>query len=369
MRILVATDAWPPQVNGVVQTYRRLRDEVAAFGAELLFLTPDDFRRVTCPGYPEIQFALPSRRRAVARIDELAPDFIHIATEGPVGWMARGYCLRNRRSFTTSYHTKFPEYASAWLRVPKSWTYSVLSRFHAPSLGIMVATASLAVDLSERGFQRLMPWSRGVDHDLFRPRKDRIFGRQAPVFLYAGRVSREKNIEAFLDVDLPGVKAVVGGGPHLEFLKRRYPDVIFTGKKTGEDLARHYASADVFVFPSQTDTFGLVLLEAMACGLPIAAYPVTGPIDVVANGRSGVLDWNLAVAARAALELKKADARAHGLTFTWENAARLFLDNIRRAHERADTQSVVCACADRSRRPAPDTSSLSRALLTRKVSI
>ena len=369
MRILVATDAWPPQVNGVVQTYRRLRYEVAAFGAELLFLTPDDFRRVTCPGYPEIQFALPSPGRAAARIHELEPDFIHIATEGSVGWMTRGYCLRNRRPFTTSYHTKFPEYASAWLRVPKSWTYSILSRFHAPSVGIMVATASLAADLSERGFHRLMLWSRGVDHDLFRPREDRIFGREAPVFLYAGRVSREKNIEAFLDADLPGVKAVVGGGPHLEYLKRRYPDVIFTGKKTEEDLACHYASADVFVFPSQTDTFGLVLLEAMACGLPIAAYPVTGPIDVVSNGRSGVLNWDLATGARMALELKKADARAHALTFTWKNAARLFLDNIHRAHERADTRNVGCAYADRGRRSAPDTSNFSRTLLTREVSI
>ena len=367
MRILVATDAWHPQVNGVVQTYRRLQQEVAALGSELVFLTPDDFHRVTCPGYPEIQFAVPSRRRAAARIGALAPDFIHIATEGPVGWMARGYCLQSGRPFTTSYHTKFPEYAAAWLWIPKPWTYRLLSRFHAPSLGIMVATASLAEDLSQRGFGRLMSWSRGVDQDLFRPREDRIFGHDRPVFLYAGRVSREKNIEAFLDADLPGVKAVVGGGPHLDILRRRYPDVIFTGKKIGEDLARHYASADVFVFPSKTETFGLVLLEAMACGLPVAAYPVTGPIDIVAEGRSGVLDWDLAQAARRALELNKSNARAHALTFTWENAARLFLENIHQAHERAGKQSPEHAVAERSPRPASDPSILSRVFLTRKV--
>lgn len=352
MRILVATDAWHPQVNGVVQTYQRLAAEASLLGAEIVFLTPEHFRGVTCPGYREIRFAIPSRRRAAEIMEELKPDFIHIATEGPVGWMARGYCRRRGRPFTTSYHTKFPEYAEAWLAIPRAWTYALLARFHRPSLGVMVATASLAADLRERGFHRLVPWSRGVEADRFRPREDRLFGTASPVFLYAGRVSREKNIEAFLDADLPGQKAVVGDGPHLAYLQRRYPSVIFTGMKTGEDLARHYASADVFVFPSRTDTFGLVLLEAMASGLPVAAFPVTGPLDVVEHGRSGILDDDLRAAALMALKLDRADARARALAFTWQNAAQLFLDNIRLAHERVQRTDVRAkVTSDRSAAP------------------
>ncbi len=217
----------------------------------------------------------------------------------------------------------------------------------------MVATPSLAKDLSERGFSRLMPWTRGVDTDLFRPQDVRLFGSEKPVFLYAGRVSKEKNIEAFLDADLPGLKVVVGDGPHLPGLRRRYPAAIFTGLKSGADLARHYASADVFVFPSKTDTFGLVLLEAMASGLPVAAYPVTGPIDIVEHGKSGILDWDLATAARKALTLDRSAARARALEFTWSNAARLFIDNIRTANARAalTTGSSLANAGRRQGRP------------------
>ncbi|MGQ0674401.1 MAG: glycosyltransferase family 4 protein [Hyphomicrobium sp.] len=332
MRVLIATDAWHPQVNGVVRTYSRLTREADALGVQLIFLTPDQFRWVHCPGYPEIHLALPNRRRAARAIDAARPDFIHIATEGPVGWMARAYCLRHGRAFTTSYHTKFPEYAAALLSIPPAWAYGPVSRFHASSAGIMVATPSLAADLAERGFERLMPWTRGVETDLFRPQPVRLFGEEKPVFLYAGRVSKEKNIEAFLDAEFSGRKVVVGDGPHLASLERRYPDVIFTGVMAGEDLARCYASADVFVFPSRTDTFGLVLLEAMACGLPVAAYPVTGPIDVVEHGVSGFLSEDLATAATEALKLDPRDARARALRFTWGEAARLFIDNVRTAN-------------------------------------
>ena len=335
MRILVATDAWHPQVNGVVRTYARLSEEAAALGAEIVFLTPGHFRSFSCPGYPEIHLAVPSTRLAALSIENARAEFIHIATEGPVGWMTRAYCLRHRRPFTTSYHTKFPEYAAALLSVPPAWAYAPISRFHRPSAGVMVATPSLATDLSARGFSRLMPWTRGVDTELFQPRDVRLFATEAPVFLYAGRVSKEKNIEAFLDAELPGVKVVVGDGPHLPALKRRYRDAVFTGLKSGDDLAKHYASADVFVFPSQTDTFGLVILEAMACGLPVAAFPVTGPIDIVEPGKNGILDWDLALAARLALSLDPAAARARALEFTWTNTAQLFIDNVLTANARA----------------------------------
>lgn len=336
MRILIATDAWHPQVNGVVRTYQRLAEEGPSVGMEIFFLTPDDFRSLACPGYSEIRLALPDRGRAERLIDEMTPDHIHIATEGVVGFMARSYCLARGQPFTTSYHTKFPEYVSAWLPLPQRWTYAYLLHFHRPSAGVMVATPSLARELAGRGFSRLMAWSRGVDAELFRPRGERLFGMREPVFLYAGRVSREKNIEAFLDARLQGRKVVVGDGPHLPHLQRRYPSVVFTGKKTGEELARHYASADVFVFPSLTDTFGLVLLEAMASGVPVAAFPVTGPIDVVANGRSGILDADLASAAMRALALDRTEVRRHALQFSWRRTAELFLVNVRESRARAE---------------------------------
>ncbi len=334
MKILVATDAWLPQINGVVATYMRLASEAPALGASLAFLTPDDFRTVAMPMYPEIWLAVPDRRRAMEIIDAAAPDHIHIATEGPVGWMARDYCLRRGLAFTTSFHTRFPEYAAAHAGLPRSWTYAALRRFHGASAGVMVATPTLQRELAGRGFANLLPWTRGVDADLFRPRHVRLFGNDGPVFLYAGRVSREKNIEAFLDADLPGIKAVVGDGPHLKSLAERYPAARFAGCRTGEDLARHFASADVFVFPSRTDTFGLVILEALASGLPVAAYPATGPVDIVEQGVSGILDADLGAAARRAIGLDRRAARARALKFTWQRTAEMFIGNIRLARGR-----------------------------------
>ena len=335
MKILVATDAWSPQVNGVVETYRRLALELTSLGSELVFLTPDDFRTVAMPRYREIALALPSAAKAAAVIDRLAPDHIHVATEGPVGWLARAYCRRRGLPFTTSFHTRFPEYAAAHFGFPSSIVYAGMRRFHNAGAGVMVATASLRRDLVERGFRNVMPWTRGVDTEFFKPRPDRVFGTDGPVFLYVGRVSREKNIEAFLSADLPGIKAVVGDGPDLRMLAERFPDVHFAGRRTGDDLARHFASADVFVFPSRTDTFGLVILEAMASGLPVAAYPVTGPIDLIEDGVSGAVDEDIGVAARRALLLDRAQARRHALAFTWAATADMFLKNVRQARAAA----------------------------------
>jgi glycosyltransferase involved in cell wall biosynthesis len=340
MRILVATDAWHPQVNGVVRTYSRLAQEARSHGAELVFFTSAGFRTVPCPAYPGIRLAIPRARRARRAIEAAEADLIHIATEGPVGLMARAYCLRRGRPFTTSYHTKFPEYASALLGIPACWSFAAMRHFHNAAAGTMVATSSLQAELRQRGFKRLMPWTRGIDTDLFRPRAQRLFGSKRPVFLYAGRVSKEKNLAAFLSADLPGLKVVVGTGPQLPALKARFADVVFVGAKYGEELAAHYASADVFVFPSRTDTFGLVMLEAMASGVPVAAYPVTGPLDVVTNGVSGVLDEDLARAACAALELDRTKVRKDAFRFSWARTAELFIDNISSACGLAAARSV-----------------------------
>lgn len=339
MRVLVATDAWRPQVNGVVRTYERLEKEVVAQGAELAFLSPSDFRSVPCPTYPQIRLAIPDQRRADSLIDRLRPDAIHIATEGPVGWMARRYCIARARPFTTSFHTRFAEYVSSRWAVPESWSYAFLRRFHSRSAGVMVATESLRLDLHGRGFKRLLPWTRGVDTDLFRPRPVRCFG-DGPIFLYVGRVAVEKNIEAFLRLDLPGRKVVVGDGPHLDTLRRRFAEVIFTGECQGEELASYYASADVFVFPSRTDTFGMVIIEAMASGLPVAAYPVTGPRDLVVDGVSGVLSEDLGMASMRALALDPQRARARALEFSWQRAASLFLGHVRSAVGAARAQDA-----------------------------
>jgi glycosyltransferase involved in cell wall biosynthesis len=286
-----------------------------------VFFTSDGFRTIPCPAYPSIRLAIPNFRRARQAIEAAEADLIHIATEGPVGLMARAYCLRRSRPFTTSYHTKFPEYASALLGVPSCWSFAAMRHFHNSGAGTMVATPSLQAELGQRGFKRLMPWTRGVDTNLFHPRAVRIFGRDRPVFLYVGRISKEKNLEAFLSADLPGLKVVVGTGPHLPALKERFPAVWFAGPKWGEELTAHYASADVFVFPSRTDTFGLVMLEAMASG-------VTGPLDVVRSGVIGILDNDLAKAARAALELDRTKVREDAFRFSWARTAELFVANI-----------------------------------------
>lgn len=331
MRVLVATDAWRPQVNGVVRTYERLADQLAEFGVELVFLTPAEFSTVPCPTYPEIRLAIPGYHYVIERLGVIDPDAVHIATEGPIGWMARRYCMQRNIPFTTAFHTRFPEYLSGRFGIPASWIYAVQRKFHNAGAGTMVASPSLATELEARGFERLLPWTRGVDTELFRPRDCRVFGSDKPVYLYVGRVAIEKNIEAFLQLDLDGQKVVVGTGPMLSELEQRYPNVIFAGKRIGEELAEAYASADVFVFPSLTDTFGIVLIEAMASGVPVAAFPVTGPIDNVTSGVTGVLDNDLAKAARMALHLDRSVVRAHGQSYSWENAGRLFMSNIESA--------------------------------------
>ena len=325
-RILVATDAWLPQTNGVVNTYLRISERAAAFGCEIDFVTPGEFRTVPMPTYPEIPLAMTSRGAIARRVEAFAPDYIHIATEGPIGLAARSYCRRAGRPFTTSYHTRFPEYLSSRFPVPLSWGYALQRWFHNAGAGMMVATPSLAADLSARGFRNIYPWSRGIDLDLFHARSVRLFGEEK-VFLYVGRVAVEKNIEAFLTIDVPGKKVVVGGGPQLDELRRKYADVIFTGPKYGEELADHFASADVFVFPSLTETFGNVMLEALASGVPVAAYPVTGPKDVLSTD-VGAMDSDLETAAKAALDLEREKCRAHAAKYSWENCVRQFVDNI-----------------------------------------
>lgn len=344
MRILIASDASPPQVNGVVTTYARLAAELEGLGVECRFLTGSHFHTFPLPGYREIRLAIPHRRAAARLIEDASADYIHIATEGPVGWMARAYCLARRRRFTTSYHTKFPEYATKYYGVPLGLGYRLARLFHGASSGMMVATPSLKRDLESRGFKNLMSWGRGVNTDLFRPRPIRMFG-PGPVFIYVGRVAREKNLEAFLDLSLDGRKVVVGDGPHLPYLRSKYPNVTFTGVKTGEDLACCYASADVFVFPSRSDTFGLVLLEAMASGVPVAAYPVTGPVDVVVEGVGGCLDDDLSRAAKRALSIARSGVRSCTDRYAWRSVAGQFLDNIRAANRHAPQSGSRSAAA------------------------
>lgn len=327
MRILVATDAWRPQVNGVVRSLEAMSQAAQNLGAEIDFLTPRDFVSLPMPTYREISLAL-ATPRAVARRLEAGYDHIHIATEGPLGLATRAACLRLDRCFTTSFHTRFPEYIHARLGLPVGLAYAALRRFHNAGAGVMVATPSLARELSDRGFHRLLRWSRGVDHALFSPDAAEPLDFPRPLFLYAGRLAVEKNVEAFLTLDLPGTKLVAGDGPARHALEARFPDARFLGIKTSRELAALYAASDVFVFPSRTDTFGMVLLEAMACGLPVAAYPVMGPLDVIGASGAGALDEDLRAATLAALDIPRAAARAHALTFTWENCARQFLDNI-----------------------------------------
>lgn len=331
MRILVATDAWRPQVNGVVRTYERLDEELRQVGVELAFMTPNEFTTLPCPTYPEIRLAIPGYTYVIERLACAKPDAVHIATEGPIGWMTRAWCLKRGVPFITAYHTRFPEYLSQRFNVPLNWTYSGMRLFHNSAAATMVASPSLGRELEKRGFERLMPWTRGVDTQLFHPRDVRLFGSDQPVFLYVGRVAVEKNLDAFLRLDLPGRKVIVGTGPLLESLRTRYPDVVFTGKMVGEELAQCYASADVFVFPSLTDTFGIVLLEAMASGVPVAAFPVTGPVDNVIPGKTGVLDEDLRKACIAALDIDRAGIRAHAMSCDWGAAARMFLTNVESA--------------------------------------
>lgn len=294
----------------------------------MILLTPNQFRSVPCPTYPEIRLALATPRAIDRLFDVASPQAIHIATEGPLGVLARRRCQRRGLAFTTSYHTRFPEYLAARWRLPLPWSYGFLRWFHAPSRCVMVSTPSVEAVLRQQGFQRLARWSRGVDSTLFRPRGKSFLPYPRPISLYVGRVAVEKSIGDFLRLELPGTKVVVGSGPQLPLLRRRYPEAVFVGTRTGEDLARHYAAADAFVFPSRTDTFGLVLLEALACGVPVAAYPVPGPLDIIGTSGAGCLDDDLGAAVRTALSIPAEICRRHALAFSWENSAQQFLANL-----------------------------------------
>jgi len=334
VRFALVTDAWQPQVNGVARTLAALHRELASLGHEIVPLTPDLFRSIACPTDKEIRLALGAGPSLVRRLEALAPDAIHIATEGPLGFAARRYCMKRGFRFTTAYHTKYPEYLSARFGVPSSWIYAVLRRFHRPSSAIMVASETMRRELADRGFARTVPWTRGVDVALFRPGSAPALDLPRPVFLYVGRVAAEKNLAAFLELDLPGSKLVVGDGHLLPKIRRRYPKVYFTGRQEGEALVRHYASADVFVLPSRTETFGLVLLEALACGLPVAALPVPGPLDVIGDSGTGVLDWDLRAAAKAALDIPREICRSHAMRFSWRGSTQQFLSHVVPVHDR-----------------------------------
>ncbi|MDP2699640.1 glycosyltransferase family 1 protein [Thalassospira sp.] len=329
MRILIVTDAWLPQVNGVVRTLETILTELSEQGHDVRVISPDQFTTIPCPTYPEIRLALFAKRKLARMIDAMQPVAIHISTEGPLGRAARAYCLKNNLPFSTAYHTRFPEYLHARTRLPLAISYRGMRKFHAQSQSVMVATESLRDELAARGFGNLHIWSRGVDLDLFRPRPDASFGDfPKPHWLFVGRVAVEKNIGHFLDLDLPGTKFVVGDGPQLNELKQKYPKAQFLGKKTGEDLAVAFASADVFVFPSKTDTFGLVILEAMASGTPVAVFPVQGPADIVRGSKAGAINADLRQAALEALKLDRKDARALAETYSWRHSANQFLHNL-----------------------------------------
>ena len=333
MKILIATDAWHPQINGVVRSLQQVGDELGTMGVSVSFLTPQLFRTVPMPTYPEIRLSLASQRAIARQVEAFGPDHIHIATEGPIGFQMRRYCRKTKRAFTTSYHTRFPEYISARFPIPERLTYAALRWFHNGGRGVMVTTNSMRAELQARGFNNIMPWSRGVDASLFRPLPHdaadlaELRGLPKPYSLYVGRVAVEKNLDAFLSLDLPGTKIIVGDGPNRATLEARYPAARFVGVRIGAALASVYAAADVFVFPSLTDTFGIVLLEALASGVPVAAFPVTGPMDALGGSDVAVLDMDLKKAVIEALLIPRERCRAFALTKTWRESARQFLQN------------------------------------------
>jgi len=328
MRIAIVTDAWHPQTNGVVTTLNRTGECLRELGYEVMFVTPEKFRTLPLPSYPEIRLSLFPAGRLAKMLDEFAPQAIHIATEGPLGSAARRFCRRHRLKFTTAYHTRFPQYIRMRLPLPVSISYAFLRRFHQPAERTMVPTEALRRELCEWGFKNVVIWSRGVNTELFRPGDKHHIDAARPINIYVGRVAVEKNIEAFLSLDIPGTKFVIGDGPDLQALSKKYSEARFTGYKYGEDLARCLAAADVFVFPSRTDTFGLVMLEAMACGVPVAAFPVIGPIDVIQDGVTGVMDEDLAEAVRRALQLQPENVRRYAEQHSWMAATRQFLSNL-----------------------------------------
>lgn len=333
MHILIVTDAWQPQVNGVVTTLVELVRQLQGLGHTVTVIQPGQFRTRPCPGYAGIDLALFPGRRLKQLMDEARPDAIHIATEGPLGWAARRHCLRRGLPFTTAFHTRFPEILKAALGVPLSWGYALFRRFHRASSGVMVPTSGVLQMLQQRGFERLREWTHGVDTRLFefapQATESPALGHLArPVSLYVGRLSYEKNIQAFLDLDLPGSKVVCGTGPLEAALQERYPHVHWVGVLPRAELAQVYAASDVFVFPSRNETFGLVMLEAMACGVPVAAYPVDGPLQVIGDSAAGALRTDLGEAWADALKVRRSVARQRAQVFDWERAASLFVSNL-----------------------------------------
>ncbi len=328
MRIAIVTDAWRPQVNGVVTTLSWTAKTLGGFGHEVEVFNPQAFSTFPLPSYPEIRIAWRPYRKLAAQLEAFRPDAIHIATEGSLGMAARRYCRRNGLAFTTSYHTQFPEYIRKRAPIPINTSYAFLRRFHNAASRTFVSTRSQQELLEQHGFRNIVRWGRGVDTETFKPGDKDFLEAKRPVWIYTGRISVEKGLEDFLRLDLPGTKVLVGDGPDRKALEARWPDAQFAGYRFGEELASYLAAADVFVFPSRTDTFGLVMVEAMACGLPVAAYPVTGPVDVVDQGVTGVLDEDLKVAALAALELDRQKILDAAQSFTWEHATRQFESNL-----------------------------------------
>lgn len=324
MRILIVSDAWAPQVNGVVTSLQALVRELRGLGHEVRLLSPADFRAVPCPTYPEIPLVW-NLWRVGAAIRDFRPDCVHLATEGPLGWAARRWLSKRGLAFSTAIHTRFPEYVSTrWPWIAPRWGYAFLRAFHRPSQAVLVSTERLREEFAGWNLQRLRLWRKGVDTELFRVDGERPRSPR-PVFLYVGRIAPEKNLEAFLDLQLPGEKRVVGDGPQREALQVRYPQVRFLGYRHGQALAKAYQDASVLVFPSRTDTFGLVMLEALACGTPVAAYPVAGPLDVLQQGISGAMDEDLGVACLAALELDRARCATLAAAQSWRASALEFL--------------------------------------------
>jgi len=345
MKILIVTEAWNPQTNGVVRTLKMTSRELAKLGHTVELLTPEGFSSIPCPTYPDIRLSITTPAEVARRIDAFAPDCLHIATEGPLGWMARAVARRRKWPFTTAYHSRFPEYIHARIRFPLSISYKVLRAFHNSGRGMLVPTPAIVEDLRERGFDKARLWSRGVDLGIFTTSGDKLqrtAGReQDPVFLYVGRLAIEKNIEAFLSLDLPGEKWVAGEGPAEARLKSRFPDARWFGLLDGPSLAKLYRSADVMVFPSLTDTFGLVILESLACGTPVAAYPVAGPIDVIGTSNAGVMHEDLKVACMEALKVSREAARAHAEKFSWAEASLQFLSALQPIRPQVETAGSV----------------------------
>ncbi len=334
LKIALITDAWHPQINGVVTTIENTCKTLERSGHQIRLITPDQFKTIPCPSYPSIRLSLACYGKLSRLMDEFNPQRIHIATEGPLGIAARRYCLKHNLVFTTSFHTLFAEYVNLRFKIPVSWGYGFLRWFHAPAKKVMVATPSVESDLNARGFKNsLVRWSRGVDPDFYRPRDKAFILLPRPISMFVGRVAIEKNIDAFLSLDIPGTKIVVGDGPQLNELKAKFPETFFVGFQTGEPLAKYMAAADVFVFPSLTDTFGIVMLEALASGIPVAAFPVTGPVDVISNDKVGKLDENLKKAITEALQLDGQDCRKYALNYSWANCTEQFFNNLVPAFE------------------------------------